>query len=95
MKKLFILLTICFVFLAVGCNSINTKTEAKFTGAVEQLTQNEMLVSGNGQRILFRITPNTSISGDLRVGAVVTVMYNGILTNSVPAIGTAEKIIAQ
>ena len=95
MKKLLILLTICMMFFVVGCNSIATKNEAKFTGAVEQLTQNEMLVSGNGQRILFRITPNTSISGDLRVGAVVTVIYNGILMKSEPAIGTADKIIAQ
>ncbi len=94
MKKLFVLLTLSIMFLTIGCGTVTTN-EAKFTGAVEQLTQNEMLVSGNGQRILFKITPNTTITGDLRVGAVVTVIYNGILTKSEPAIGDADKIIAQ
>lgn len=94
MKKLFVLLTLAIMLLTIGCNTISQK-ETKFTGAVEQLTQSEMLVSGEGQRILFKITPNTSITGDLRVGAMVTVIYNGVLTKSEPAIGNADKIIAQ
>lgn len=82
------------MLLTFGCDVIS-KNEAKFTGAVEQLTQNEMLVSGEGRRIIFKITPNTSITGDLRVGAIVTVIYNGVLTKSEPAIGSADKIMAQ
>ena len=95
MKKLFILLILGIMLLTFACNSV-TRNEAKFTGAVEQLTQNEMLVCGEGgRRIIFKITPNTTITGDLRVGAIVTVVYNGVLTNSEPAIGSADKIIAQ
>ncbi len=94
MKKLLVFLVLGVMLFATACDKI-PGSEAKFTGAVEQLSQQEVLVFGNGQRILFKITQDTMITGDLRVGATVTVVYNGVLTKSEPAIGTAQKITAQ
>ncbi|MDD4312150.1 MAG: hypothetical protein PHW41_06680 [Eubacteriales bacterium] len=103
MKKFFALtaLVLAGAFLLGGCAADKTSEDLIYRGEVTDISENgDILVTqaaghNYGQAsILFHIGDGLSkdLEGTLAEGAFVEIHYNGILTRSIPAQGTASSI---
>ena len=61
-------------------------------GTVTEITENTVLFESDSVPYQINLTEATAITGELTVGASITVLFNGMMTRSLPAQITAMEI---
>lgn len=93
MKKIFALLMTAILLMTGTLVLAESQEGSILTGTVTDITE-EAITFVNADEQLFQanLTDGTVIEGDLVVGALVIVQYDGIMTRSIPAQITAQSI---